>query len=79
MIVMITWKLRKIKGSIYYIIKDGNKILEKQWISTGLKDTSENIKKASEMRSRLLNIKEAKSTDRNISLSEYADGFLKKN
>ena len=61
-----------------YIIKDGNKILEKQWISTGLKDTSENIKKASEMRSRLLNIKEAKSTDRNISLSEYADDFLKK-
>ncbi|WP_026513377.1 tyrosine-type recombinase/integrase [Butyrivibrio sp. LB2008] len=61
-----------------YIIKDGNKILEKQWISTGLKDTSENIKKASEMRSRLLKKKEAKSTDRNISLSEYADGFLEK-
>ncbi len=61
-----------------YIIKDGSKTLEKQWISTGLKDAPENIKKASEMRSKLLNIKEAKSTDRNISLSEYADGFLKK-
>ena len=47
-----------------YIIKDGSKTLEKQWISTGLKDTPENIKKASEMRSRLLNKKEAKSTDR---------------
>lgn len=61
-----------------YIIKDGSKTLEKQWISTGLKDAPENIKKASEMRSRLLNKKEAKSTDRNISLSEYADGFLEK-
>ena len=50
-----------------YIIKDGSKTLEKQWISTGLKDAPENIKKASEMRSRLLNKKEAKSTDRNIS------------
>ncbi|SFQ41444.1 Site-specific recombinase XerD [Butyrivibrio proteoclasticus] len=61
-----------------YIIKDGSKTFEKQWISTGLKDTPENIKKASEMRSRLLNKKEVKSTDRNISLSKYADGFLEK-
>ena len=61
-----------------YIIKDGSKTFEKQWISTGLKDTPENIKKASEMRSRLLNKKEVKSTDRNISLSKYADGFLGK-
>ena len=44
-----------------YIIKDGSKTLEKQWISTGLKDAPENIKKASEMRSRLLNKKEVKS------------------
>ena len=60
----------------HYIITNGTKTLEKQWISTGLKDTPENIKKASEMRNKLLDIKEIKSPDRNISISKYADCFL---
>ena len=62
----------------YNFIKDGVKIREKQWISTGLTDTAENIKKASEMRLRYLNKKEVATSDRNVTIIEYADAFLNK-
>ena len=53
--------------SYQHIMKDGVKVRQKQWISTGLKDTAENVKKASEMRARQLNTKHTDvSTDRNI-------------
>lgn len=61
-----------------YFIKDGVKKREKQWISTGLTDTAENIKKASEMRLRYLNKKEVATSDRNVTIIEYADAFLNK-
>lgn len=59
-----------------YTLKDGVKKREKQWISTGLRDTPDNIKKASEMRQRLLNKKDVITVDRNITLKEYSDCFL---
>ena len=60
-------------------MKDGVKVRQKQWISTGLKDTAENVKKASEMRARQLNTKHTDvSTDRNITLADYIDNFLNK-
>ena len=65
--------------SYQHIMKDGVKVRQKQWISTGLKDTAENVKKASEMRARQLNTKHTDvSTDRNINLADYIDNFLNK-
>ena len=65
--------------SYQHIMKDGVKVRQKQWISTGLKDTAENVKKASEMRARQLNTKHTDvSTDRNITLADYIDNFLNK-
>ena len=61
-----------------HIIKDGVKTREKVWIATGLKDTPENVKKASEMRNKLNNKREVSSTDRNVTFTEYADIFLSK-
>ena len=61
-----------------YSVKDGVKTREKQWISTGLRDTPDNIKKASEMRQKLLNKRAVVVVDRNVSLKEYADCFLEK-
>ena len=70
-------------GYLYIItynnfINDGVKKREKQWISTGLTDTVENIKKASEMRLRYLNKKEVATSDRNVTITEYTDAFLNK-
>ena len=61
-----------------HIVKDGVKTLEKQWISTGLKDTPDNIKTAMEMRQKLLNKRVTVNVDRNVSLKEYTDLFLEK-
>ena len=62
-----------------HVVKDGVKTREKVWIATKLKDTPENIKKASEMRNRLLNNKkEISITDRNVTLNEYIEMFLSK-
>ncbi|MCR5232861.1 MAG: site-specific integrase [Lachnospiraceae bacterium] len=68
-------------GYLYIVItqnnvKDGAKKGEKKWISTGLADTPDNVRKASEMRNRLINNKEALATDRNISISDYTDYVL---
>ena len=71
------------KGFLYIvtshpIIKDGVKKVEKKWIATGLKDTSENIKKASELRNSILNNKVDSSVDKNVSIKDYADFVLNK-
>ena len=68
-------------GRLYIVIaqkafKDGIKKSEKKWIATGLPDTSENVKKASELRERLLHSKESLTLDRNISIADYIDLFL---
>ncbi len=68
-------------GRLYIVIaqstvKDGIKKPEKKWIATGLTDTPENVKKASEIRKKLLGNKGALTVDRNISVSDYTDLFL---
>ena len=68
-------------GYLYMVItqnyvKDGVKKGDKKWISTGLADTPDNVRKASEMRNRLINNKEVLATDRNISISDYTDYVL---
>ena len=60
------------------VIKDGVKKIEKKWISTGLTDTPENVKKASVSRKKLLNKGSAAAPDRNALLSEYTDWVLDK-
>ncbi|MCR5311747.1 MAG: site-specific integrase [Lachnospiraceae bacterium] len=60
------------------IIKDGVKKREKKWIATGLSDIPENIKKASEIRERMLNKKVIRAVDRNISIADYIDAFMTK-
>lgn len=69
------------KGFLYIVtsnsvIKGGIKKSEKRWIATGLSDTPENVKKASEMRKMLLNRNVISVTDRNISISDYTDIVL---
>ena len=69
------------KGFLYIasshpVIKDGIKKSEKKWISTGLSDTPENVKKAIEIRRILLNRNIMSITDRNISFSDYIDIIL---
>lgn len=71
------------KGYLYIIItrtvlKDGAKTNEKQWISTGLKDTQANVKKAAVMREKMLDKKTEVTIDRNISVSDYVDIFLER-
>lgn len=68
-------------GRLYIVIaqntvKDGIKKPEKKWVATGLADTPENVKKASEIRKKLLNNKEALTADRNVTVTEYTDLFL---
>lgn len=70
-------------GALYIVtnnkvIKDGIAKHERTWRSTGLKDTPENVKIASELRSRLLENKSVTLIDRNITLSDYTDIVLEK-
>lgn len=70
-------------GKLYILlsrstIKDGAKKTEKKWISTGLADTPENVKKASEQRKRLLNHSSDVIHDRNESLADFTDYVLAK-
>ncbi len=60
------------------VMKDGVRKVEKKWISTGLPDTPENVRKASEIRSRMLNSRPMSALDRNILLSDYIDIVLDK-
>lgn len=71
------------KGYLYIVtsqpvIRDGAKKIEKRWIATGLTDTPENVKKASDSRSKLLGNKSIPVTDRNITLPDYTDYILSK-
>lgn len=71
------------KGNLYIVIsqpciKDGKKTSEKKWIKTGLQDTPDNVKLASQARVRLLNRQTICTVDRNISLNDYVDYFLDK-
>ena len=60
------------------IIKDGTKKTERKWISTGLDDTPENVKKASAQRTKLLNHSSGVIHDRNESLADFTDYVLAK-
>ncbi|MCR5776262.1 MAG: site-specific integrase [Lachnospiraceae bacterium] len=60
------------------VIKDGIKKSEKKWIATGLADTPENVKKASEARAKLLNNTTTTTIDHNVSLADYVDHILEK-
>lgn len=71
------------KGYLYIVtsqpvIRDGAKKIEKRWIATGLTDTPENVKKASDSRSKLLGNKSIPVTDSNITLPDYTDYILSK-
>ncbi|MCR4928810.1 MAG: site-specific integrase [Lachnospiraceae bacterium] len=71
------------KGYLYIVIsqpviKDGKKYSEKKWIKTGLTDTPENVKKATQARGRLLNRQTISTIDRNITVNDFIDYFLNK-
>lgn len=71
------------KGFLYIVtsqvvIKDGIKKSEKKWIATGLADTPENVKKASEARAKLLNNTTTTTINHNVSLADYVDHILEK-
>ena len=51
---------------------------KKEWIRTGLKDTPENVKVASEQRKTYINNSDASFVDRNVLLSDYVDSILEK-
>ena len=68
-------------GRLYIVIaqntvKDGIKKAEKKWVATGLADTPDNVKKAAEIRKKILNNKEALTADRNVTVAEYTDLFM---
>ena len=60
------------------IVRDGIKKSEKKWIATGLADNPENVKKALEMRKKLLGNKELLAADRNITVVDYTDLILER-
>ena len=69
------------KGYLYIIItsnriKDGKKVNQKKWISTGLTDNSTNLLKAMEMRERILHGRGLTQLSRNITMEEFVDYYL---
>ena len=70
------------KGKLYIVlsqtvIKGGRREYENKWIATGLSDTPENVKKASEMRQSIcIPGKRILAIDREISVPEYVNLFL---
>ncbi len=60
------------------VLRDGVRKSEKNWIATGLTDTTENIKVASEMRLKLLNKENLAEIDRNVSVTDYVNLFISK-
>ncbi len=69
------------KGYLYIIvtgnrIKDGKKINQKKWISTGLVDNSANVLKAMEMRERILRGRGLTEISRNVTMGEFVDYYL---
>lgn len=71
------------KGYLYIVVsrtvvKNGKKVTEKKWMSTGLADTPDNIKKASDVRLKMLNRRDLPTVDKNITLSDLVDTILEK-
>lgn len=60
------------------IFKDGKTTYRKYWISTGLKDTADNIPLATAERERILHPSNSNPVDFNTTLSNYIERFLKK-
>ena len=60
------------------VMENGVKKSKKEWIRTGLKDTPENVKVASEQRKTYINNSDASFVDRNVLLSDYVDSILEK-
>ncbi len=68
-------------GSLYIVmnqsvIENGSIKNKRQWISTGLKDTQDNIKRASEKRLEILQNKVVSDVNKNILVSQYVEVFL---
>ena len=63
------------KGMLYIVITRGKK---KEWMATGLKDTPDNVKLAIKEREELLAMGRGRETNRDITLEEYVDRYLKK-
>ncbi len=71
------------KGLLYIVttqnaIKNGERVNEKKWTSTGLADTPENVKKASAIRMTMLSGNKTALIDRDITVSDYVDRFLER-
>ena len=63
-----------------YKIVEGKRVRKQTWITTGLKDTEENVKLAIEQRRKLIELKnkQAVLVDRNIDMEKYTEMFLEK-
>lgn len=61
-----------------YKIVDGKRVRRQTWISTGLRDTEENVRQAVEMRKVVIAMKKKHpmTTDRNIVMEKYMELFL---
>ena len=71
------------KGMLYIVItqcviRNGTRAYERKWISTGLQDTAENIRKAQGMRARLLQQDPGARINRDITVADYVDMYLEK-
>lgn len=71
------------KGMLYIVItqsviRDGTRAYDRKWISTGLQDTAENIRKAQEMRARLLQQEPGAWINRDITVADYVNVYLEK-
>lgn len=60
------------------VIVDGKTTYKRGWISTGLKDTPENVTLATAERCKILHQSKTESLDINITLSDYIERFLKR-
>ena len=69
------------KGKLYVftpeiVIENGEKQYKSKWVATGLDNTDENVKKALELREKLLKRKSVGYIDTNIKVPAYIDTFL---
>ncbi len=71
------------KGMLYIVtnqkvIKNGQHTFERKWTATGLSDTPENVKKASDLRLMLKSKGIHDTLDKDVTIPVYADAFLEK-
>ncbi len=69
-------KLYVVTNQIFY--ENGTKKVKKNWIRTGLDDVPGNIKKALDYRERVSKSNTITLIDRNITMSDFVDEYLKK-